>query len=452
MTIVLLIAAALHLAIMAILASAWWSRELRIENVESGAEVIENLEGIAVGNGELKIENVESGEWRVESEAGVVENEATPDPQLSTLHSQLSTPSTQLSTPSTQLSTPSTQLSIPSTQLSILNSQFSILIAAHNEAQNLANFLPMALEQRYDGDYEVIVALDRCTDGSAQVVADLQARYAHLRVLHIDAVPAGWTGKKHALNLAIAAAQHDCLALTDADCALPPTWLAGMAAEFASGKDLVLGVSPYAPAPGLLNLLIRFETWITALLYIGLARLGLPYMGVGRSMAYRKAWFQQAGGFDDIAHRLSGDDDLLVNRAARAGKVGWSVAVENQVISLPKRSWGAWLSQKIRHGSAGTAYKPGSLLILSLIHGLHLIFYLSLIVVLCLQSTADPTTIGSALVIYLVRSVAMIALLASIPWRHKTALVLAFPLLDVLYLGYVLLLPATAFIQPKWKK
>jgi biofilm PGA synthesis N-glycosyltransferase PgaC len=322
----------------------------------------------------------------------------------------------------------------------------SVLIAAKNEAENLRRFLPSVLNQAYKGSFEVIVALDRCTDNSKSIVAEQQTRHPHLKSIVIDSLPDGWTGKKYALQQAIQSAGYDCLAFTDADCELLPLWLEGMAREFAKGNDLVLGVSPYAPAKGFLNLLIRFETWMTAILYIGLAKLGLPYMAVGRSLGYRKSWFEAVGGFKDIAHRLSGDDDLLVNRHANPRKTGLLFALESQVISLPKTTWRGWIRQKIRHGSAGTAYKPSSMLILSVIHGLHLIFYLSLIVVLCVQPA-----FGWALMIYLLRTAAMIAILATLPWRNKVALLVAFPLLDVAYLIYLALLaPAAALIQPKW--
>jgi hypothetical protein len=136
-----------------------------------------------------------------------------------------------------------------------------------------------------------------------------------------------------------------------------------------------------------------------------------------------------------------------VNRATAADKIGFAIGLDYQVLSLPQTTWRAWRMQKIRHGSAGTAYKPSSLLILSAIHGLHLIFYLSLIVVLCLQ-----IAVPWAWAIYLLRCCAMVGLLSSIPWQDKSKLLLAFPLLDLLYLSYiVLLLPAAAFIQPKWK-
>lgn len=323
----------------------------------------------------------------------------------------------------------------------------TLIIAARNEAENLQRFLPAVLRQDYPGEWEVIVALDRCTDESAAVVSGFQGQNPRLRMVVIDALPGGWTGKKHALDQAIAVARHDFLAFTDADCELPPRWLQGMAGRFAQGADVVLGVSPYAPGPGFLNLFIRYETWMTAMLYTGLARLGMPYMAVGRSLAYRRRWFEAGRGFEGIAHRVSGDDDLLVNRAGRTAKVDVLTGIDYQVVSLPKRTWREWLRQKQRHGSAGKAYSLRSLLILSGIHGLHLFFYLSLIlVVLCV-----PAVSGWALLVYLLRTSALMGILAAVPWKFKKLPWLAFPVLDLAYLLYLILLPLAALRkQPNW--
>ncbi|MFN8398305.1 MAG: glycosyltransferase [Bacteroidia bacterium] len=336
----------------------------------------------------------------------------------------------------------------PSSAERASKASISIIIAARNEAENLQRFLPSVLRQDFPGEWEVIVALDRCSDDSAAVVVAFQPRHRQLRLIAIEALPEGWTGKKFALDQGIKAAKFEIIALTDADCELPPKWLAGMQGQFEKGNDLVLGVSPYFPAPGLLNLFIRFETWMTALLYTGLAKMGLAYMGVGRSLAYRRKWFESAGGFAGIAGRVSGDDDLLVNHAAHSGRVGVLTGIDYQVVSLPKRSWGEWFRQKVRHGSAGTAYSLRSLLILSGIHGLQLFFYLSLIVVvLCV-----PAVWAWALLVYLLRTSALMGVLAAVPWKSKTMPWLAFPVLDIAYLIYLILLPLAALRkQPKWK-
>ena len=42
---------------------------------------------------------------------------------------------------------------------------------------------------------------------------------------------------------------------------------------------------------GMLNKLIRFETFHTALQYLSYALAGIPYMGVGRNLSYKKDYF-----------------------------------------------------------------------------------------------------------------------------------------------------------------
>lgn len=322
----------------------------------------------------------------------------------------------------------------------------TVLIAAHNEAANLPVTLPAVLAQDHP-DFEVLVVLDRCTDGSADIVRGLQAQHPHLRYLAIDAVPEGWAPKKYALQQGIAAARHEHLALTDADCQPAAGWLAGIDRQFQSGKSLVLGLSPYRACPGLLNLLIRHETAQTALQFIGLAALGLPYMGLGRNIAYTKTFFKEAGGFTAVSARLSGDDDLLVNHAAVPATTGLMIAPETVTWSEPKQRFGAWIRQKLRHASAGPAYNLRSKLILAGFHGLQVIFYVSWGAVLF----NDPTGQWSG-GIYGIRTLLLMGILAQTDaCARDWKLTLAFPLLDLGYLLYnLLLVPAGWIMKPKW--
>src|SRR3546814_6078167 len=67
---------------------------------------------------------------------------------------------------------------------------------------------------------------------------------------------------------------------------------------------------------GLLNAFIRYETFYTALNYLSFALSGMPYMGVGRNLSYKRSLFFRHKGFASHLHLRSGDDDLFVNRAA----------------------------------------------------------------------------------------------------------------------------------------
>ena len=52
----------------------------------------------------------------------------------------------------------------------------------------------------------------------------------------------------------------------------------------------------------LLNKLIRFETFHSALQYLSYALAGQPYMGVGRNLSYKKELFLRNKGFSSINH------------------------------------------------------------------------------------------------------------------------------------------------------
>jgi hypothetical protein len=80
-------------------------------------------------------------------------------------------------------------------------------------------------------------------------------------------------------------------------------------------------------------------------------------MGVGRNLAYRKSMFLEEKGFNNFLHITGGDDDLFVNLHARGSNTRLDMSPESQVLSLPKRTWGSFIRQKIRHLSVGKRYR-----------------------------------------------------------------------------------------------
>src|ERR1700730_16629708 len=64
---------------------------------------------------------------------------------------------------------------------------------------------------------EIFVVNDQSTDGTAEKLAQLSARYAQLRVLETSELPSGWVGKNYAVSLGAAQATGDWLLFTDAD-------------------------------------------------------------------------------------------------------------------------------------------------------------------------------------------------------------------------------------------
>jgi cellulose synthase/poly-beta-1,6-N-acetylglucosamine synthase-like glycosyltransferase len=233
----------------------------------------------------------------------------------------------------------------------------SVVMCMHNEAHNAAGCLKALGLQQYP-DFEIVVVNDRSTDDTPAMLQALARQDARIRIVNITELPAGWTGKKHAVQTGIAHARYEHLAFTDADCVAPTQWLAHIAAQFARGKNVVLGYGPYSPAPGLLNKLIRYDAFAIAAQYMGWAAAGLPYMAVGRNLAYTKQAWQKAGGFARHAATPSGDDDIWMSRAAtnRQLRIGIMAQPQSFVYSRPKQTVSEVLRQKSRHLGAGLHY------------------------------------------------------------------------------------------------
>ena len=320
----------------------------------------------------------------------------------------------------------------------------SLIIAARNEEGNLKQNLKNWLELEYP-EYELIIVLDRCSDKSEKIVREFQAQYPHLRYLSIDKLPENWTGKKWALQKGIEASSKVAFAFTDADCQLEKDYLLHINALYSQANELILGQGLYNKEPGFLNQFIRFETLYTAFQYLGAARLGIPYMGVGRNLSYTKAFYLENQGLKEISSRVSGDDDLLINKYARPHKTACMIGQGSRSYSEAKKNFRPWINQKLRHLSASPAYSLKSKLFLSAFHLSHLLFYLTLLLFLIFDRTLWlfwASYIGRISISWL------IFLLVKEKLEDNSQLYL-FPVLDLLYFIYNLSLVPIGLIQKR---
>jgi cellulose synthase/poly-beta-1,6-N-acetylglucosamine synthase-like glycosyltransferase len=240
----------------------------------------------------------------------------------------------------------------------------SVIICARNEAENLRNFLPSVLEQDYPS-YEVIVVNDCSEDSSDDFLGELLMQYPHLKISSITKDPKFTHNKKFAQFIGIKAATNEILVFTDADCQPESEkWLSDMASNFDNKTDFVLGYGGYLQEKGLLNRYIRFDSMFIAMQYIGMALRKIPYMGVGRNLAYRRSLFFRNKGFGEHNHIISGDDDLFVN--AHASWVNTKVEIRpgSHTRSVPSSNTAEFIKQKQRHFTTAKYYKTGHKILL----------------------------------------------------------------------------------------
>jgi glycosyltransferase involved in cell wall biosynthesis len=262
----------------------------------------------------------------------------------------------------------------------------SVIVCAKNEEENVAKFVPLLAEQDYP-DYEIILIDDASSDNTLEVFEAFEKQYSNIRLVKVANNEAFWGNKKFALTLGIKAAKKDYLLFTDADCyPASKDWIKEMSSQFTQQKTIVLGYGAYEKKAGsLLNKIIRFEAMLTAVQYFSWAKIGKPYMGIGRNLAYKKDEFFNVNGFIEHMKIRSGDDDLFINQAAKGRNTTICCTKESFTYSEPKTSFKDWFIQKRRHVSTAGYYKTFDKMQLALFYISQFLFLTLAVVLLAFQ-------------------------------------------------------------------
>ena len=325
----------------------------------------------------------------------------------------------------------------------------SVIICARNEEENLKNNLGVVLEQDYH-DFEVIVVNDASEDNSAEILAEFQLKYPQLNIIEIVATDKLREGKKHALDKAIRGAKYNIILLTDADCKpVSNNWIKMMVRNFDSDEvQIVLGYSPYLRQNTFLNFLIRFDVFYTALQYFSFTLSKMPYMGVGRNLAYTRDLFIKNNGFQNHLEFLCGDDDLFVNETANVKNTKVELSKESIVASEPKETFREFIIQKRRHWGAGRFYRNDHLLVLGVLFLSQFFFYYSFILLLF-----SEINLNLILTVFGLRFVIQLIVFKGVAQKLKETTVfwLFSPLMDFLYLGFGIVMNLSNLFIPKSK-
>lgn len=326
----------------------------------------------------------------------------------------------------------------------------SVIICAKNEVKNLFQYLKVVLIQQYK-QYEVIVVNDQSTDNTIDVLVEFYMRNKNLKIVNIaPGEQKPYAGKKYALMKGIEAATFDTIVVTDADCRPATTnWLAKLVGAYMNETKIVLGHSPYEKQGGFLNKLIRYENFITALQYFGFAKIGLPYMGVGRNMSYKKDLFQSFKGFEKAKDLPTGDDDLLINAVATGKNTELCIDKDAFVYTKPETTFTGWLNQKRRHLQSSFRYRFHHMVLLFLFALSSFLFYVFfgfLLVKMEMAKLVLSVFIGTVAVKFLSTFVVYRKL-------GSEDLRILSPILDIVYVLYLLVIFFLLLLKPKisWK-
>ncbi len=255
----------------------------------------------------------------------------------------------------------------------------SLIVCTKNESENLKKHIPLWLKQNYS-NFEIILINDASSDDTLDVIESFAEKDPRIKIVNVVNNEAFWANKKYALTLGIKKAKNNHLLFTDADCKpKSDQWIQEMVNQFSDKKSLILGYGGYEKQPSFLNKIIRFETCITAIQYFSYAKIGMPYMGVGRNLSYTAPLFYENNGYMSHMYIRSGDDDLFVNEVATKENTALCFSPESFTESIPKNSWIGFWNQKKRHITTAKHYKFSHKFLLGLHYAANFLFWIGVL-------------------------------------------------------------------------
>jgi len=245
----------------------------------------------------------------------------------------------------------------------------SIIIAAKNEERNIPDLLDSISKLEYPHDlYEIIIVDDNSTDRTYEIAKNIAANFTNLKVL--KAKDKKYAGKKGALEFGIQNTKFNYIVTTDADCIVKKNWLHFFSEKFNEGNRFVFGNIVYTnPAKKIVCYFQQFENLRSKILYYSAANLNFPYSAGGANFGFEKSSFIRLDGYKHISSTLSGDDDLLIQLAARNKfKIGFFTDNEATIFTKSSENFVEFINRKARHTSASYSYSAGIKIILGIWH------------------------------------------------------------------------------------
>ncbi|SMC64088.1 glycosyltransferase family 2 protein [Pedobacter africanus] len=286
-----------------------------------------------------------------------------------------------------------------------LATKVSVLVAARNEAGNIAKTIEDLLAQTYDKQLtELIFVDDHSTDRTAEIIGTYAER--GVKLIRLNEGQTLNSYKKKAIQTAIAQSSGSLIVTTDADCRMGPDWLKTIVG-FYEEKNYKMISSPVAYFEEK-SFFERAQTLeFLYLIGLGASTIGnkKPSTCNGANLAYEKDAFYEVGGFKGIDDLASGDDELLLHKMAAKfdGNIGFLKNEAAVVYTHPKATLKEFIQQRKRWASKSTRYKNKSIIVLgvcvwlfnlsilvNITGGIFNIFYLKLALVqLLLKMTVE---------------------------------------------------------------
>jgi len=196
--------------------------------------------------------------------------------------------------------------------------ELSVIVPARNEQDCLQGCLASLVAQSCDGfalgsEWELIVVNDGSTDATREIATSFDG----VSVMDAPELPAGWTGKNHAVWLAAQASRGKWLLFTDADTIHEPGNLSRALHEAKKYDASLLSYSPRQQVIGLLQRMVMPLIFSELALVYRPKEISDPNKRIaaanGQFLLVERESYFSAGGHKAVADSVLEDVDLAWN-------------------------------------------------------------------------------------------------------------------------------------------
>lgn len=239
----------------------------------------------------------------------------------------------------------------------------TLIVVTQDDEASLREVLPRFLEQRYAGEFMVVVADIRSKDETMGYLQEMEECYPHLSHTTVPVSARDISLQRLAMTLGERAASTEWVVFTDSSCCPPDDmWLTAFMSQAGSGKDAVLGLTVYKGWKDWTACKQQFFRLWQQSLWLPFARAHAPYRAEESLLAYRTAHFRRHGGFGADASLSSGAAALLVNKNVARGRCTAAFSRESILVQNlpPCRKWQedrSFFMETRRHARQGFLYR-----------------------------------------------------------------------------------------------
>jgi chlorobactene glucosyltransferase len=200
----------------------------------------------------------------------------------------------------------------------------SVIVPAKDEEKNIENCLQHLLLQNYD-NYEIIVVDDRSGDATPQILETYRRNSKiPLKIVRVEKLPPGWTGKNHAMHVGAKAAAGEWLLFTDADTTHSPLSLSTALDKAVTDGIDFLTLAPETESESFWEHTVQPLAVSSLALWFDPAKVNDPkHPGVlanGQFLLIEKIAYEQVGGSESVKDKVV-EDVELAKRFRSGGKL-----------------------------------------------------------------------------------------------------------------------------------